>query len=212
MKTTCIRHSLLHIFSWNWYNLSFKCLFFSSIAAGKHVIVKQGIGSWWQIISLPQCQKNKLVHFLFIITGLFVITWFFWNKKDAISFFLGSHLTVQFHLFRVIIGVAVNTHRTLSPDIFCYGIIQCVLGVSLHNFEKPGNALLWTWELDPYGKSTFSKFGLWIIAASILPEKHTGYLFPSLLEQLWSWFWVFWKKQAVWNFFLGCKLTSISRN
>ena len=130
MKTTCIRHSLLHIFSWNWYNLSFKCLFFSSIAAGKHVIVKQGIGSWWQIISLPQCQKNKLVHFLFIITGLFVITWFFWNKKDAISFFLGSHLTVQFHLFRVIIGMAVNTHRTLSPDIFCYGIIQCVLGVS----------------------------------------------------------------------------------
>lgn len=84
--------------------------------------------------------------------------------------FLGSHLTVQFHLFRVIIGMAVNTHRTLSPDIFCYGIIQCVLGVSLHNFEKPGNALSEPGNWILMVNLHFPNLEFWIIAASILPE------------------------------------------
>ena len=43
-------------------------------------------------------------------------------------------------------------------DIFSHGMIQCVLGVSLHHSET-GNMLLWTWELDPCGKSYI--FHLW---------------------------------------------------
>ena len=49
--------------------------------------------------------------------------------------------------------MAVNTHRTRSPDLFSYGMVQYVLGVSIHNTEIAGKQVLWTWELEPDGKS-----------------------------------------------------------
>ena len=50
--------------------------------------------------------------------------------------------------------MAVNTHRTRSPDLFSYGMVQYVLGVSIHNTEIAGKQVLWTWELEPDGKSS----------------------------------------------------------
>ena len=49
---------------------------------------------------------------------------------------------VQFHLIRVTTGMARNTHRTPSPDLFSHQIVWFVLGVSLHNSETSGKHAL----------------------------------------------------------------------
>ena len=59
----------------------------------------------------------------------------FWKQQAACQFLLRNHLMVHFHLIRVTTDMVNNIHRTLSLDTFSYGNVQCVLGVSLHNFE-----------------------------------------------------------------------------
>ena len=45
-------------------------------------------------------------------------------------------------------------------------------------------------------KKLYSPSESWIVAALNLPKDHTGSFFSSLQQQLWSSFWVFWKKLA----------------
>ena len=70
-------------------------------------------------------------------------------------------------------------------------------------FCEPGN---WAITLKIY------IFHLWKLGNCSLnmPENHTGSLCFSLQQQLWSGFWVFWKKQAAWHFFLRSHFHLIS--
>ena len=139
--------------------------------------------------------------------------WVFGNKKDASNFELGSHLAVQFHLIMVTIYMTIITHRTLYPDNLSHGMVECVLYVSLHNSEtarKHAFVTLGT-GLAISVKAIFSTFGSWIIAASKALEKHTVHFF-LISKQLWSNFWVFWKKKSACHFFLRNHLTTVSPN
>ena len=50
----------------------------------------------------------------------------------------GIQLTVQFHLFRVTLGMEVKSQRTLSPNLFTYGMVQCGLETTLHSCKTAG--------------------------------------------------------------------------
>ena len=92
--------------------------------------------------------------------------WVFWKKQAACVYFLGSHLTVQFHLFRVTTITAVKMHRIRSHELFSHGILQCILGVSLHNSHMQA-------------KLVFSLCNSLIVPASNWTEKHPGSYFSS---------------------------------
>ena len=66
----------------------------------------------------------------------------FWKKLASCHFFLGSHLTVQFHLVRVTTDMAIDTHKTLSLDLFSHGMVQCVLGVFYTALKLQGDMFL----------------------------------------------------------------------
>ena len=65
--------------------------------------------------------------------------WVLLKKQSSCHFLLRSHLRVQFQLIRLTTGMALSTPRTLSPDLFSQGILQYILGVSLHNSDMQGN-------------------------------------------------------------------------
>ena len=87
--------------------------------------------------------------------------------------------------------MAVNAHRTLSPDLFSCGMVQCGLGVSLQNSKMQGSIFLWTWQLGPKGKAVFFHCESWIVPTSNLTEKHTSWFFSLLQQLLWSSFFFF---------------------
>ena len=92
--------------------------------------------------------------------------WVLLKKQASCHFLLRSHLRVQFQLIRVTIGMVVSTHRILSPDLFSHGILQCILGVSLHNSHMQA-------------KLVFSLCNSLIVSASNWTEKHPGSYFSS---------------------------------
>ena len=74
-------------------------------------------------------------------------------------------------------------------------MVQCGLGVSLQNLKVQGNMFLWTWHFGPKGKTVFFHCESWIVPASNLPKKHTGWFFSLLQQLLWSFFFFnFWKQ------------------
>ena len=70
--------------------------------------------------------------------------------------------------------MAVNSHRTLSLDLFYHGMAWCVLGMSLQSPETIWKHVSVTWKLDSNVKDLFSQCETWIVAASNLPEKVSG--------------------------------------
>ena len=103
----------------------------------------------------------------------------------------------QYHLHRVKTSMAMDTQRTLSPDIFSYGIVQCTLRVSIHISENAR-------------KHVFIYPGIWAWwqKEKYFPPLKPGYLqlnFPekqwftllSLHQKFWWWFWVFWNKMEM---------------
>lgn len=86
-------------------------------------------------------------------------------------------------------------------------MVLCVLSVSLHYSQnsqeichcEPGN-----WEF--LVKAVFFTSGSSIIATSSLPERHTVSIFTLVQQQIWSLFWVSWKKQTGCCFLLGWHL------
>ena len=76
-------------------------------------------------------------------------------------------MRVQFNLIRVTTGMAVNTHRTHSPDLFSHGMVQCALKSSLHDLSETAEKLvLRTWELGLDGKNSTFTCESWIAAVS----------------------------------------------
>ena len=56
--------------------------------------------------------------------------WVFWKEIAAFPFLLGSHHPVQFHQIRLlIIGMAVNTSRTLPVELSEHSLLQSGLGL-----------------------------------------------------------------------------------
>lgn len=61
-------------------------------------------------------------------------------------------LTVQFHLFRVTLGMEVKSQRTLFPELFYYGMVQCGLETTLYSCITAGKHVFVHLGLVLYGK------------------------------------------------------------
>ena len=75
------------------------------------------------IFSFKIAIKTHWSIFAFIATTVLFKFFNYLKETGACHFLLGSHLTVEFHLFSVTTNIAVNTHRTLFPDIFSHGTV-----------------------------------------------------------------------------------------
>ena len=79
--------------------------------------------------------------------------------------------------------MAVNTQRTLSPDLFSHEIVQGFLGVSLQSSKMQENMFVFFFKPGTWGlmaKELFSNCESSTVSASVLPENHTGSLLSSL--------------------------------
>ena len=89
---------------------------------------------------------------------------------------LESHLTLQFHLIRIITGNVVNIHKIHSPDIFSHIMAQCALGVILNSLILQVNMFLETWELRAGGNNSI--FLLWKVDSCSLKISRGGKKIP----------------------------------
>ena len=99
----------------------------------------------------------------------------FRKKQVTCHLLLGSHLKVQIHLLRVTTGMAVNTHKTFSPNPSSLGIVQWRYSGVLTKFWKCRETCFCEprhWGL--MAKEVFSNCESSKAVASNLPEKHTG--------------------------------------
>lgn len=96
----------------------------------------------FSLVKFNSCRKKlsrkTLVSFFFSSQQQLWSSFCFLKEKGCLPLLLKGHLTVQFHLFRVTIVLAVSAHRPLSHDHFSHVMVQCVLGVSLQNSEDEG--------------------------------------------------------------------------
>lgn len=123
--------------------------------------------------------------------------WVFWKKQAACVYFLGSHLTVQFHLFRVTTITAVKMHRILSHELFSHGILMCVLCVYLQSY---------TWVLRSDGKSSI--FLLWKLDNySLKPARKTAWFIFFFITTTLVTFLSFLKETVYLPFLAGKSLT-----
>ena len=159
----------------------------SSETVGKQVFVNLRIWAWWQSEYFPPVnvgasnlpEKHTGPFFSSFQQQFWSNIWVLVKKQSSCHFLLRSHLRVQFQLIRVTTGMALSTHRTLSPDLFSQGILQYILGVSLHNSDVQGNILLWILDLGSVEKLVFSPCNSLIVAASNWTERHPGSYFSS---------------------------------
>ena len=85
--------------------------------------------------------QPERVHFSLLYNNNF-FKYLSFLKQPTCHFLTESLPIVQFRLIRVTTGMAVNTHGTLSPNFFSYGIEQCVLRASLHSSETARKPVL----------------------------------------------------------------------
>ena len=90
------------------------------------------------IVAASNLPGKHTGHFSLHYNNCFVQVFSFLKQHATCHILLGSHLTAQFHPIRVIIGMAIKTHRTLSPDFFSLGMVQCALGVYI-TLKQPVN-------------------------------------------------------------------------
>ena len=156
-----------------------------------------GNWGWWQKKKkkiTPSEKLNICKHKLSRKTHWFM---FLWIRTSALVFLFSEikrmlwilalkSSKIEFHLIRVTIGLAVNTHRTLSPDIFFHEMLVChsCVFTQLWSCQETWFCEQRNWALMV--KIIFSTFGNWIIAASNLPEKNGGSFFSSSQQQIWS--------------------------
>lgn len=60
------------------------------------------------------------------------------SSTICLACFTGKSSDIQFHIIRETTGVVNKIHKTLSPDIYFHGMIQCVIGMSLYSSETAG--------------------------------------------------------------------------
>ena len=138
---------------------------------------------------------------LFITTTALVRILSFLKETSCLTLLPWKSCVVHFHLISVTAGMAVSTHRTLSPDLFSDGMSHCVLVVSSHSSEAAGKHVFVNLGIGSDAKRSISRCETWIVGASYLPGKHTG-----SLQQFLSSIWVFWKQQTAWHFLLESHL------
>ena len=74
----------------------------------------------------PQsCQKITLVHFSLHYNNSFGLVFYFLKETGCLPLLPGTSSDRTDSLIRVTTGMAVNTHRTLSPDLFSHGMVHC---------------------------------------------------------------------------------------
>ena len=77
--------------------------------------------SLWKLDNcLLKPSRKTLWHFIFFCITTTTMVKYLSSLKEAgcSPLLVGSHLTVKFHQIKVTTGMAVNTHRTLSPNLF----------------------------------------------------------------------------------------------
>ena len=91
---------------------------------------------------------------------------------------------IEFHLIRVTIGLAVNSHRTLSPDIFFHEMLVCnsCVFTQLWSCQETWFCEQRNWALMV--KILSSTFGNWISAASNLQKKKLWFIFLIITTDL----------------------------
>ena len=98
--------------------------------------------------------------------------------------------------------MVVNTHRTLSPDLFSHGMVPSVLEVSLHSSKTAGRHVLWTWELGHGDKSSIFPLG-----KLQKPARKTHWWIFLFIIQPWPSMLVLLMKQAACQFLLESHLS-----
>ena len=177
----------------------FVVLIFSWISS-KAVFVSLDIGPWWQkdyfpLVKARELQPETCLQFiyLFIKTKFWSSIWVFWKKQSACPYLLGSQLTVQFQLIMVTTYMEVNTHRTLSQDMFTHEMVQCVLCMS---FTLLRNCR------DRWQKQCFPTLRL--ESCRLKPAQKILWFFYLLMSAAtFVCIWVFWMKQAACHSLLG---------
>ena len=153
----------------------------------------------WRVAALNLPETPWFILLFLIIIALVVMILSFLKQKGCFQLLAGksSDKTVSCQQSSNAYG-SQHSHNSLQWHLFSGNgrvCSRCVFRQLWNSqetcFLKVGIRPLW---YSPY-KAIFSTWGSWIITASNLPEKHTRSLF-SLLQQLWSSFCIFWKKQA----------------
>lgn len=140
-----------HLFSWKWAVCP-KCVFDTAWKLQQSHFCDPGYCAWWQKRFYflpgkarnlrPQTPRRTLCFIYLFIKVKNLVNEVNFLKQDAFYYFLGSYQIVQFCLIRVITDMVVNTHKTLSLDIFTHERVQCVLGVSFYTAKKLQRKLL----------------------------------------------------------------------
>lgn len=139
----------------------------------------------WELIVVNFKPARESHWFISLITtkGMLKILIFI-KKQTAWHFYWEVIWKYWFTWIRLTTGMVVNTHRTLSPDLFSYGISHCVPGESS---QIPREEVLVKLGNGPDGEGSIFLSETWIFISLNLPENHIV-SFSSL--QLWSWFWI----------------------
>lgn len=120
-------------------------LFHCSEATGKGAFVNPGFGARWQKQCIPPGklelqpqtrQKNILLLFFFLYSKNLVKILSFLKETGCLPQLAGKTSDSTVSPIREIIGMAVNTYKTLSPDIFAHEKMLCVLDVSFMLLEN----------------------------------------------------------------------------
>lgn len=155
----------------------------------------------WRVTD-DTCQKNTLVQFSLHYNN-FVKCSGFWKKQFATT--SGWEFTVSPNQDRT--GMTVSTHRTLFSVLFSHGMVHCVLRF----FIQLGDCMeICFYEPEIWGLIAEALFSLWmwVVAASNLPEKHTGSFFSLQHSQICQA--CFWKIKAAYHFWLESSDSTIS--
>lgn len=106
------------------YGMVKKKLYFAPVEAG--------------ILEPQTCLKNTLVNFSLHCknsSGQVLSFLKATSSTICLACFTGKSSDIQFHIIRETTGVVNKIHKTLSPDIYFHGMIQCIIRVSLYSSE-----------------------------------------------------------------------------
>ena len=156
------------------------------------------------VSNLPE--KLKCFTFL-LITKTVLVRFLVLESTGCLPLLAGKSPDSNVSPISVMTGMAVNIQRTLFPDLFSYGMVQCFLWVSLHSSETAGehvsvNLGIGAW----WQKQYFPSVKADSISLTVL-EKHTDSFLSSLQQKLLSSIWIFWKKLVSCSITLGSNLT-----
>ena len=136
------------------------------------------------ILEPQTCLKNTLVYFSLHCknsSGQVLSFLKATSSTICLACFTGKSSDIQFHIIRETTGVVNKIHKTLSPDIYFHGMIQCVIGMSLYSSETAGKYDFLNLGMGLMAKEVFSPSERCVVATLHMPEKHTGAFSSSVI-------------------------------